>query len=196
MDCVQVAVPATERVTVLARVAAGHQTVRPVLLEVLDLRQYDHLAGVGVNDADDLFAGVSAVLVDHRAQQVPGSGDEKEPRRSQVLVDGGLPNVPKTGLDLNRYNILVDDLTASLSFVGSFSAVGQYHNHVVLEVVTVIVGTRIVRLLHFVIGTGIEHITLLPPREEKDGYKVCEERAEGELFEDSFLFVHNVMLVG
>ena len=64
MNPVRLDIPATEREAVLARIAAGQQPVAPVLLEVLVLREYDDLPGVGIDKPDHLLPGVGAIPLD------------------------------------------------------------------------------------------------------------------------------------
>ena len=190
VDAVRLDVPAAKGIAVLARIAAGQQPVAPVLLEVLVLRERDDLPGVGIDKPDHLLPGMGAIPLDELPQQVLGRGDEEETRSPQVLVDGGLPDVVHTRLDLDRHDELVHDLAAGPSFVDAFSAVHDGHDDIVLEVVPMVIGARIVRLLHLVVGAGIENVTLLLPREEKDGGEVGKERSESKLFKDLFLSVH------
>lgn len=130
------------------------------------------------------------IPADQGRQQALGRGDEEEPRRSKVLVDGRLPDVVHARLDLDRHDELAHNLAAGPSFVNAFSAVHDGHDDIVLEVVPMVIGTRVVRLLHLVVGAGIEYVTLLLPREEKDGSEVGKERPESKLFKDLFLSVH------
>lgn len=191
VDAVRLDVPAAEGIAVLARIAAGQQPVATVLLEVLVLREYDDLPGVGIDKPDHLLPGVGAIPLDQLPQQVLGRGDEEKARRPEVLVDGRLPDVVQTRLDLDRHDELAHDLAAGPSFVNAFSAVHDGHDDIVLEVVPMVIGARVVRLLHLVVGAGIENVTLLLPREEKDGSKIGKERSESKLFKDLFLSVHD-----
>ena len=190
VDAVRLDVPAAEGIAVLARIAVGQQPVAPVLLEVLVLREYDDLPGVGIDKPDHLLSGVGAIPLDQLPQQVLGRGDEEKPRRPEVLVDGRLPDVVHTRLDLDRHDELAHDLAAGSSFVDAFTAVHDGHDDIVLEVVSMVIGTRVVRLLYLVVGAGVEYVTLLLPREEKDGSKVGKERSESKLFKKLFLSVH------
>lgn len=190
VDSIRLNVPATEGIAVLARIAAGQQPVAPVLLEVLVLREYDDLPGVGIDKPDHLLPGMGAIPLDQLLQQVLGCGDEEKPRRAKILVDGRLPDVVRTRLDLDRNDELAHDLAAGPSFVDAFSAVHDGHDDIVLEVVSMVIGTRVVRLLHLVVGAGVKYVTLLLPREEKDGSKVGKERSESKLFKKLFLSVH------
>lgn len=65
------------------------------------------------------------------------------------------------------------------------------HDDIVLEVVPMVIGTSVVRLLYLVVGAGVEYVTHFLPREEKDGSKVGKERPESKLFKDLFLSVHD-----
>lgn len=190
VDAVGLDIPAAEGVAVFARIAAGQQPVAPVLLEVLVLREYDDLPGVGIDKPDHLLPGVGAIPLDQLPQQVLGRGDEEKPRRPEVLVDGRSPDVIHARFNLDRHDELAHDLAAGPSFVDAFTAVHDGHDDIVLEVVPMVLGARVVRLLHLVVGAGIKHVTLLLPREEKDGGEVGKERSESKLFKDLLLSVH------
>lgn len=101
VDAVRLDVPAAEGIAVLARIAAGQQPVAPVLLEVLVLREYDDLPSVGIDNPNHLLPGVGAIPLDQLPQQVLGCGDEEKPSRAKILVDGRLPDVVHTRLDLD-----------------------------------------------------------------------------------------------
>ena len=169
MNPVRLHVPAAERVAVLARIAAGQQPVAPVLLEVLVLGEYDDLPGVGIDDPDHFLPGVRAVPLNEVAQQGLGSGDEEESRCPQILVDGRFPDVVHARLDLDREDELVDAFAPGLPFIRALPAVDDGHDDIVFEVVAVVVRACVVRLLDFVVCAGVEHVSLLLPREEKDG---------------------------
>lgn len=70
----------------------------------------------------------------------------------------------------------------------------KHHDYIMFEIVPMIFGTLVVRLLHLVVGAGVENVILLLPRGEKDGSKVRKESSETEPFINLFLSVHTLLI--
>lgn len=194
MDAIGVRVAAAERETVLAGVALGDEPVATVPLKDLELRQHHDLPGVAVDDTDDLLPGVDDQTVEQRREQRGRRRIKEEPRCVQVLLDIGFDDVSVGRLDFDGRDVLVHDLLARPALAGAFPALDQGHDHVVLELSPMVVGTRVIRFLNFVTGSDVKLVTRPHAGAVKNFGKVGRERPENELFKNLFLRVHSILL--